>query len=167
VASVAPDSPAAKAGLRSGDLVTTAGGHEIKTVHDLPRLVAATPICSKLALGVLRDGKQETLNVTIGEMPKQVASAEEGTEQQGGEQKSSALGMEFVPLTPQLRSRLHTSKHVKGVVVGAVAGDSPAASLGIRPGDVIESIDQKPATTPENASQELKEAAAHGDILGC
>jgi serine protease Do len=165
VATVVPDSPAAKAGLRSGDVITAAGGHEIKNVHDLPRLVAATPIGNKLALGVLRDGKEETLDVTIGEMPKKVASAEEGGEQQGGEQKSSALGMELVPLTPQLRSRLHTPKDLKGVVVGAVAGDSPAASLGIEPGDVIQSIDQKPATTPENAAQELKEAAAHGDIL--
>jgi len=73
--------------------------------------------------------------------------------------------MELVPLTPQLRSRLHTPKDVKGVVVGAVAGNSPAASLGIEPGDVIQSIDQKPAATPENAAQALKEAAAHGDIL--
>jgi serine protease Do len=165
VASVMPDSPAAKAGLKSGDVITTAGGHEIKNVHDLPRLVAATPIGSKLALGVFHDGEQETLDVTIGEMPKKVASADEEGEQQGGEQGSGALGMELFPLTPQLRTRLHTPKDVKGVVVGAVAGNSPAASLGIEPGDVIQSIDQKPATTPENAAQELKEAAAHGDIL--
>ena len=165
VASIVPDSPAGKAGLRSGDVITAAGAHEIKNVHDLPRLVGATPIGSKLALRVLRDGKPETLDVTIGEMPKKVASAEQGGEQQGGEQESSALGMELLPLTPQLRSRLHTPKDVKGVVVGTVAGDSPAASLGIEPGDVIQSIDQKSATTPENAARELKEAAAHGDIL--
>jgi len=71
----------------------------------------------------------------------------------------------LVSLPPQLRSRLHTPKNVNGVVVGRVADNSPAASLGIQPGDVIESIDRKPATTPREAAAELKQAAAQGDIL--
>ena len=160
VSSVTPGSPAAKAGLKSGDVITASGGHEIKTIHDLPRLVAATQVGSKLSLTVLRDGKEQTLEATIGEMPRKAASPE-----QEGEQPSSALGMQFVPLTPQLRSQLRVPKDVNGVVVGAIASDSPAQSLGIQPGDVIESIDQKPAKTPEEAASRLKEAAAQGDLL--
>ena len=60
---------------------------------------------------------------------------------------------------------MHTPKDVKGVVIGRVADDSPAASLGIRPGDVVESIDRKPVSTPREATAELKQAAARGDIL--
>jgi serine protease Do len=160
VASVSPDSPAAKAGLKSGDVITAAGGHEIKTVRDLPRLVAASPVGSKLGLTILRNGNEQTLDATIGEMPKKVASAEPG-----GEQPASALGMQFVPLTPQLRSQLRVPKEVNGVVVGQIANDSPANALGMQPGDVIESIDQKPVTRPVEAAKELKEAAAHGDVL--
>ena len=56
-------------------------------------------------------------------------------------------------------------KDLNGVVVGQVANGSPAGDLGIQPGDVIVSVDQKPVTTPENAATELKEAAAHGNVL--
>jgi serine protease Do len=160
VASVSPDSPAAKAGLKSGDVITAAGGHEIKTMHDLPRLVAASPVASKLSLTILRNGKEQTLDATIGEMPKKLASVE-----QSGEQPASALGMQFVPLTPQLRSQLQVPKDVNGVVVRHIASDSPANALGIQPNDVIESIDQNPVTSPSEAVNELKEAAAHGDVL--
>src|SRR5215471_6870977 len=130
VASVSPDSPAAKAGLKSGDVITAAGGHEIKAVHDLPHLVAASPVGSTLSLEVLRNGKQQTLEATIGEMPKKMAAAEES----GGE-LASALGMRFEPLTPQLRGQLRVPKDVNGVVVGQIANDSPATTLGIEPGD--------------------------------
>jgi serine protease Do len=161
VATVTPNSPAAKAGLKSGDVITEAGGREIKTVHDLPRLVASSPVGSKLDLTILRDGKKQTLEATIGRMPEKVAS----TEQPSREQPSSALGMELVPLTPQLRSQLQVPRDVNGVVVGRMANDSPARELGVQPGDVIVSVDQKPVTTPEEAATQLKEAAASGNVL--
>jgi len=164
VASVTPDSPAQKAGLQPGDVIIEAGGHGIETVHELPRLVAAAPIGSKLDLKIRRGGKQQTLEATIGEMPGKLASTgADGA--QPSHANPSALGMELVPLAPELRSELHVPKDVNGVVVGRIATDSPARALGIQPGDVIVSIDQKPATTPEEAAAELKEAAAHGDVL--
>jgi serine protease Do len=164
VASVTPDSPAQKAGLKPGDVIIKAGGRNIETVHDLPRLVASAAIGSKLDLTVRRGGEQEKLEATIGEMPQRVASAGEG-ETQPSQANASAFGMEFVPLAPKLRGELHVPKDVSGVVVGRIAPDSPAQALGIQPGDVIRSIDQKPVTTPEEAAGELKEAAAHGDVL--
>ena len=73
--------------------------------------------------------------------------------------------MEFLALDPQLRKELRVPKEVNGVVVGQVASDSPAGELGIQPGDVIVSVDQKPVTTPEGAAVQLKEAAEHGNVL--
>jgi serine protease Do len=165
VASVVPDSPAAKAGLKSGDVITAAGGRRIKTVHDLPRLVASTPVGDKLDLTVLRNGKEQTVQATIGEMPKKIAAAEQAGAEQGGEQPSVALGMELVPLTPQLRNRLQVPKDVNGVVIDRIASDSPARALGLQTGDVIESIDRKPVTTPPEAAAQLKEAANQGNVL--
>ena len=133
-------------------------------MRELPRIVAALPIGSNLHLTVLRGGEQQKLEATIAEMPQTVASAgENGVER--GHTNASALGMELVPLAPKLRSELHVPKDVSGVVVGRIAPDSPARALGIQSGDVIVSIDQKPAGTPEEAATELKEAAAHGDVL--
>jgi len=164
VASVTPDSPAQKAGLKPGDVIIEADGRNIKTVHELPRIVAAAPIGSKLDLTVRRGGEQQQLEATIGEMPETVASAKESGVQPS-QANASAFGMELVPLAPELRSELHVPKDVNGVVVGRIAPDSPARELGIQPGDVIVSIDQKAATTPDEAAAELKEAAAHGDVL--
>jgi serine protease Do len=164
VASVTADSPAVRAGVKQGDVITAAGGHEIKSVHDLPRLVASTPVGTKLELTFARDGKQKTVEASIGEMPQNVASAEREAAQPGGK-PANALGMELLPLDPQLRKELKVPKDLSGVVVGQVTSGSPAGDLGIQPGDVIVSVNQKPVTTPESAATQLKEAAAQGNVL--
>jgi serine protease Do len=73
--------------------------------------------------------------------------------------------MELLPLEPQLRRELRVPKDLNGVVVGQVASGSPPGELGIQPGDVIVSVDQRPVTTPEGAAAQLKQAAAQGNVL--
>jgi serine protease Do len=63
--------------------------------------------------------------------------------------------MELLPLEPQLRRELRVPKDLNGVVVGQVASGSPAGELGIQPGDVIVSVDQRPVTIPEGAAAQL------------
>ncbi len=130
VASVTPDSPAAQAGIKQGDVITAAGGRDIKTVHELPRLVASAPVGSKLQLTMVRDGKQKTVEVSIGE---NVASSETEAAQPGNGKAVNALGMELLPLDPQLRQELKAPKDLNGVVVGQVASGSPAGDLGFSP----------------------------------
>lgn len=114
----------------------------------------------------MRDGKQRTVEATIGQMPQNVASEEPGAAQPGsGKTANDALGMEFLPLEPQLRRELKVPKDLNGVVVGQVASGSPAGELGIQPGDVIVSVDHRPVTTPEGAAAQLKQAAAQGNVL--
>ena len=134
-------------------------------MHDLPRLVASTPVGIKLELTIVRDRKQKTVEASIGEMPQNVASAERAAAQPGSGKAADALGMELLPLDPQLRKELKVPKDQNGVVVGQVASGSPAGDLGIQPGDVIVSVDRKPVTTPESAATQLKEAAAQGNVL--
>ena len=163
VAGVTPDSPAAKAGLKQGDVILAAGGHKVKDVHDLPRLVAAAPIGKKLDLTLRRGGKEMTLAATIAEMPEnpqQVASAKKGPAED-----AASLGLRLSSLTDELRSQYRIPKDVEGVLVSKVAPDSPVGAIGIEPGDVIMSVDQQPATTPAQAAGELKQAAAKGTIL--
>jgi serine protease Do len=163
VASVTPDSPAAKAGLKQGDVILKAGDHPVKQVHDLPRVVAASPIGQKLALTVERDGKQITVEPTIAEMPQNLQQMASDTGQP--ETPTTSLGMQLASITPERRSQFHIPKDVEGVVVTHVASDSPAGALGVEEGDVIMAIDQQPAANPERAAAELKQAAAKGTIL--
>jgi serine protease Do len=163
VASVTPSSPAAKAGIKPGDVILSAEGQPIKTVHDLPRLVANTPIGKKIDLQVRRGGKDMTLSATIGELQEtqQAAAAADNTRPE----KTSSLGLQLSSIDPAVRRQFRIPKEVEGAVVAEVAPDSPAAALGIEPGDVIESVDQQPVKTPQQAAEALQQASSKGNIL--
>jgi len=161
---VTPNSPAAKAGIKQGDVILSANGHPIKTMHDLPRLVAATPIGQKLELTIRRNGKEMTVAATIAEMKEhqeQIAT-NTGT---GSEEKATSLGLQLSAIDPALRRQYRIPKEVEGVIVTNVASDSSAAMAGIEPGDVIVQVDQKPVKTPQQAAAELRQAAAKDNIL--
>src|SRR5712691_9100984 len=166
VASITPDSPAVKAGLKQGDVILSAGGHPIKAVHDLPRLVAAAPIGQKLDLTIRRNGKETSLAATIAEMPEKPEKPEQqAAATPGSGEEATSLGLQLSSISPALRRQFRIPKNVDGVVVTKVAADSPAGALGIEPGDVIMSIDQQPVATPQRAAVALKQAAAKGNIL--
>ena len=167
VATVTPNSPAAKAGLKPGDVIISANGKPVKTVHDLPRLVASTPPDQKVEMEVRRDGKDTTIAATTGEMPQEQQTASANPSSGGDEKGSNAtsLGLQLGALDQSLRREYRIPKDVDGVVVAKVANDSPAAALGIEQGDVIMSIDQQPVKTPQEAADRLKQAADNGNIL--
>lgn len=165
VSSVTPNSPAAKAGVKQGDVITAAAGRPIKSVHDLPRLVAATPPGEKLDLAIRRDGKESKLTATVGTMPEQPQQVAAKAPDQANEEEASGLGLQLAALTPKLRSQFRIPKDVDGVVVTKISPDSPAASIGMEPGDVIVSVDRQPAANPQQTAAALKEAAAKGNIL--
>jgi serine protease Do len=167
IADVTPNSPAAKAGVKQGDVILKYNGHEIDKLHDLPLLVADTPINSKVDMTLWRGGKEQDLQANIGQMPsdkQQVASNDQGNgEQQATSDRASALGLQLGALDQPTRQRLHLKGNVKGVVVTKVASDSQAGQLGIEPGDIIVAINQQPVATPTEAAQKLKQAQQSGD----
>jgi serine protease Do len=120
---VTPNSPAAKAGIKQGDVILSANGHPIKTVHDLPRLVAATPIGQKLDLTIRRNGKEMTVAATIAEMKEnqEQAAANTGT---GSEEEATSLGLQLTAIDPALRRRYRIPKAVEVVMLRGVSGSS-------------------------------------------
>jgi serine protease Do len=150
VASVQPDSPAARAGLKAGDVVTRFDGRTIVHPGDLSRLVANTPVGRQVALTVIRDGKPVTLDVTVAQMEDGgpvVASAT-------GEESKGALGLTVESITPD-KARDMKLADSRGVLVRGVRSGSPAENAGIRPGDVITEVDHQGVADPAHLKRVL------------
>jgi serine protease Do len=134
VANVTKDGPADKAGVKVGDVIIEFDGKEVKDSSDLPIIVARTPVDRRARMKVLRDKKEITLTVSVGELKdaEVVASAPEKGE----------LGLTVQRLTPQMAESLGLDKS-EGVVVTAIEPGSAADEAGIRRGDVIVEVDRK------------------------
>jgi serine protease Do len=135
VANVSKDGPADRAGVKVGDVIVEFDGKEVKDSGDLPIIVARTAVDKRARMKVLRDKKEVTLTVTVGELKDEevVASAPEKGE----------LGLTVQRITPQMAESLGLEK-ADGVVVTAVEPGSAADEAQIRRGDVILEIDRKP-----------------------
>ncbi|MGK2941054.1 MAG: DegQ family serine endoprotease [Immundisolibacter sp.] len=133
VAEVTPKGPAAKAGLGAGDVILAFNGVPLADAGDLPPLVGSADVGAKVSLRLLRDGKERTLQATVGALPNSdvVASSGAGRSEpaQGG-----PLKLAVVDLDELQRQQLEVP--VGGVLVVAV-GDGPAARAGLARGDVI------------------------------
>ncbi|MBF0610422.1 MAG: DegQ family serine endoprotease [Magnetococcales bacterium] len=138
VANVDADSPADKAGFKAGDVVLRFNGREIGRMHDLPAVVAATPIGTKAKVDILRDGAAKTLDVVVGEL--QDKEPEKVTSHKGGK---NSFGMVAKNLSSKLRDELSLPTGATGVVITEVEPGSPAAESGIRPGDLVVEIKGK------------------------
>ena len=77
-------------------------------------------------------------------------------------EKTASLGLQLSSLDPALRRQYKIPKEVEGAAVTDVAQDSPAAALGVQPSDVIESVDQQPVKSPQQAAQALRRGGSHG-----
>jgi serine protease Do len=149
---VLPDSPAAKAGFKVGDVVVEFNGKKIYRSSDLPLAVGQAEIGSKSKVAVIREGKSKTLTVTIAELP----SEEEIAEQRPAEPHKAEvdkLGLRVESLTPEQRKQLDLDK--RGVIVREVEA-GPARSAGIRPGDILLMINNQDVTSAEQFAKLVK-----------
>jgi serine protease Do len=164
---VVHDSPAARAGLRQGDVIVAVNGEAVRVAHDLPRLVGEDSVGARVTLTLRRDGKDQTLDAIIGAMPEPPRVADAAEEEGSGSSQppNAGLGMELQPLTADLRRRLQLPKSVEGVFVAELAPASPAASLGVKPGDVIVSIGRQKVTSPQDLTERLRRALAGGQVV--
>ena len=164
VAGVSADGPAARAGLAQGDIILSVNGHDISRMRELPLIVAQTAIGETAAVKVWRQNAETTLRPVIGEMPQSAESLEARQGEREGQrlERPGVVGLKLAPLTQQRRQRLGIPLKVNGAVVTAIDEDSPFADVDLLPGDVIEAINRRPVTSPEDANSRLKEAAASG-----
>jgi serine protease Do len=164
VSEVMPDSPAAKAGLKAGDVILSFGGKAVDRLHDLPRLVAAAPIGGKAEVTLWRDHATQKVTVEVAKLADDQVAANDNQPEAPAAPASDAvetLGLTLASLTPDLRQQFGIADTINGVVVTSVADDGPAAKRGLQPGDVIEQVGSDPVATPQQVANLAK--AAHAE----
>ncbi len=146
---VLPDSPAAKAELQQGDVITRFGDAAIKTPRDLAVAVADAKADDTARITLWRDGHERTVTVRIAKQDKsQTADA-------GHADDDGAVGMALAPLTGDARAALGIDASVKGVVVAEVSSGSRAAESGLRAGDVIVRVSGAAVSTPAAVTERI------------
>jgi serine protease Do len=165
VANVEPTGPAARAGIRQGDVILSVGGRQVNYDNSLSYLVATTPINTTVPIELIRDGKRVRVMATIAQRPAEnIVQARAGlpTEEDdtpaadakapGIEAARASLGITLQPLTAQLRQQLRIDDKVQGVVIAGISPASDASAKGLQRGDIIVKIGQKPVASPAEAA---------------
>jgi len=147
ITDVTPGTPAASAGLRSGDVVTSINGEPVMDVASLRLKIASYAPGTAVKFNVLRDGRPQDVSLTLAERPGDVeARGRRGARPDGsdsGNAKESALnGVTVDDLDPQIARQLQLPRGASGVVVTEVDQSSNAAEAGLRRGDVIEQVNR-------------------------
>lgn len=158
VSQVTPDSPASSGGVKTGDVIAQLNGQKIVDGSALQVAVSEMAPGTKITLGILREGKPTTLNLTVGQLHGNSEVADNGGEDG---QPNGKIGIEVGNLTAEARQQFNVPEQVHGVVVQNVRSGSPADDAGLQPGDVILEVNRKPA---DSASQFA--SAVHQDKDG-
>src|SRR5215468_2659374 len=170
VSQVEPNSPAARANLRKGDVIIGYNGQAVGNLHDLTRLVADTPAGRRADIIVWRDKSKATLRVAIAKQkPEEDAEATTAApaEPRATGTAVKALGATLATITPETRQELDIPDNVSGVVITDVDSNGSAADEGLRPGDIIEQVGQKKVHTPADVDAVVAAALAakQDDVL--
>jgi serine protease Do len=128
------DGPASKGGIKPGDFVTSIDGKSVASIDQLVRIVGDLPVGSKSAFKVIRSGKPLELRITIDER-KETSAADYST---------LWPGLEVTSLDAELVKTRKLPANAQGIFVTSVIAKSPAATLGIKNGDLIQEMNEKP-----------------------
>ncbi|MBM3876498.1 MAG: PDZ domain-containing protein [Verrucomicrobia bacterium] len=153
VGSIERDGPAAKSDLRPADIITTVDGKPVRQVQDLRNEVRSKKPGQAITLDVVRNGKKMQVKVTPEEMPDDPALARRTPPEP--EPTANSIGVTVLPVSPELAEKFNL-KQSQGLVVLQVEEDSPADAKGIRRGDVITEINQKPVKSIKDFTEALK-----------
>jgi len=156
VSQVAKNSPAARAGLAAGDVIVRYDGNEIPDAHRLRKLVAATAPGTRVAVGVIRNGKEQTFNVTVGTLPAESVS-EAPVPSGRTSDRLAALGLGVQALTPDLAKQFDLQGD-KGVLISSVEPGSPAWEADLQAGDLIMEIDRARVSSVDEVQRALEHA---------
>jgi serine protease Do len=161
---VQPGSPAEKAGLKGGDVITAVDGHPVKTGNDLVNPIAQAPLGSKVKLTYIRDRQQKETTATVEDRTRVFPNAAGRLGDQPGEAAPSEFGLHVEELTPERGHRVGIEGQ-KGVVVSEVDPASFAEDLGFGRGDVIAEINREPVDNVSEYRQAVSKLKAGDEVV--
>jgi serine protease Do len=159
VSEVVAGSPAAKAGIRQGDVIVGFNGTTVEDAHDLPAAVAKTPVGEEVTMTLRRDGETRKVAVTVGRLPSEKTSGEEPSQA-----AQSQWGVQLQEVTPQM-ARQHGLADESGVMVVGVQPGSPAERAGLRRGDIIREVNRQPVKSVQEVRDAIAKAGNQGSLL--
>ena len=151
VSDVFKDDPADKAGLKIGDIITEMNGKAVKDTHELLIMIAGMQVGQIVNIKAIRDGKEMTFQVKVGERKEEVVHA--GAEKSG----KAAFGIATQEITNEIAKQLGIAK--EGVIVADVQAGSPADEVGIQPQDIIVQVNRVKISSMKDYNREISKAA--------
>ena len=169
IAEVEPNSPAQKAGLQVGDVITAVNGNPVTDVNQFRLQIAGMAPGTSVNLKIFRNGHEQNSTVTLAELTNQNnRNGEQGEEQgmnPGGGEKGALQGVSVQAISPELRRQLQIPAGTHGVVVSDVDQSSAAAEAGLQQGDVIEQVNRKPVNTLAEFNAAVRTGGQNGSTL--
>ena len=168
VSEVTPKSPSEKAGMKTGDVITSVNGKKVSDARELRLMIGSMVPGTKVQMEVNREGQSKTINVELAEMP--AGQAEEGAETTPEEtaqtEKATVFGgVAVADITDDIRTALNLSKDIKGAVIAEIDGESPAGKAGLREGDVIQEVNKQPVKNAKDLVAISKKLKPNEKIL--
>ncbi|MBS1788869.1 MAG: DegQ family serine endoprotease [Acidobacteria bacterium] len=160
IGEITPDSPASKAGLKQGDVISELNGVAVDDSRELRLKISQLAPGTTIKLKVLRDGSPRNISVTLGELPNEKTTANSDKSD-----SNSPYGLSVENLTPQTARELNLSANITGVVVTDVQDGSRADEAGLRQGDVIQQVSRQPVTNVSEFERAMKQAAGKPAVL--
>jgi serine protease Do len=166
ITNVLDGTPAEKAGLKAGDVITAVNGTAIHDGNQLVDKISQLAIGDKAQVRFLRDGKEQTQSVGIGDRAEVVNGSGQGQEKEGGDAKGSGdgkFGIQIRALTPEMATRMGVA-NATGVLVVEVESGSFAEDIGVARGDIITEINRKPVKSNQDVTAIQKDLKSGDDV---
>ena len=166
VAGVINGGPVDDGTIEPGDVILEFAGTPIDDMRDLPRIVAESPVGEVVDVLILRNGEEQTVQVTLGRLEDSQDLAEAGAEGEDDEPQNEAtaelLGLTLGELDEEQRSAFEIAETVNGVLITEVAADSEASEKELQPGEVIVEVAQEAVSTPADVEARIEALREEG-----
>ncbi|MBM4262802.1 MAG: DegQ family serine endoprotease [Deltaproteobacteria bacterium] len=156
VTEVADNSPAAEAGIKTGDVIVEFNGRTVPKSHDFPTVIADTAPGQRVTLKIIHEKREQTVTAKIAELPEE-------SDSQRLESRDAEIGVRVQRITPEAARRLGLSSS-KGVLVMEVQPGSPADQVGLEPADIIREVNQRPVNNVSDFDRAVRQGR-RGDRL--